>query len=856
MTMKLFNINRRQGASEAAAASSKGVAPTGTTRASRRPRLPVAHALSLVLLTVAPLHQQYGGAHAQMREMGDPSCPCISNLEELPPIDPLDRSPEVIELLGDAINSTYYGIGCSAHSRDTPQCTESDCTVRKELVPAPLGCDLSWCNRQWCYVDPTNCTLLNKRSQSTPHSDRFYSYATCGDADAFTANTRFATLEGKVFRIGLNANSGGWLGSYRDDGVHFQGPISKWTGLSVDFVIKAAFRGKFLLNLTQPPDFLRERSKEFFGTESQFDYCVYATSLGYLDMCVAQYTITDQRASTTDWLLLGSSGIYLVVDTDDQTQSSLQFFLSSVSTIFQPFTAETWLFIVFFVIPVLGCLMIVHESGKGGSTYPREEAVVVTDDKTGESVLKKIPVPWYRTVIKSIYIAFLAVLQQSYEQSVLTIGAMLNLLGISFFILTIVAVYTANLAAILTQNVQEPRIDSLEDAVRAGYRLCSERKNMEAVTYRYPNLDPKIFVADPIELGGDGLPGFNCQQCAPRTRVFDFLDPVLADEDPRYCHAAIAPSEDLDVMQAASLHCNKTLVGSPAQMTQTGIPIFEEVSPQLISYFLKLKNDGQYDAALLANKPKGQCPVEERGEGSALTLAQLSGIWVVSFGFAFAGLFATWFHSWHKKRMGNKTDFQVRKVHKRDQRGGKIDALGIEDSWMTANPQRSGSNSNVTRHEGSAAGSIRLLHPEGSALSVINADESSNRSGKDRDASWVLRKRGNTTASSSSKAFDGEFLRRRPPSGAQSDTSSKDRDLTLKETCSESGVESKGGETNSVLEAREKLLKIIDEQANIREEEPPGPATGQMLGDGSVELMTALDELAFVPSFSKDDSNV
>ena len=37
---------------------------------------------------------------------------------------------------------------------------------------------------------------------------------------------------------------------------------------------------------------------------------MHATALGYLDLCVAQYTVMDQRASTTDWLLLGSQDVY------------------------------------------------------------------------------------------------------------------------------------------------------------------------------------------------------------------------------------------------------------------------------------------------------------------------------------------------------------------------------------------------------------------------------------------------------------------------------------------------------------------------------------------------------------------
>lgn len=99
-----------------------------------------------------------------------------------------------------------------------------------------MGCDFGWCQRHWCFVDPTNCTSSHRKHPSFPHSDRYYSHATCGNVDAFANNRRFASPEGQVFKIGLNANTGGWLGSHRADGIHFQGPVSKWSGLAMDFV--------------------------------------------------------------------------------------------------------------------------------------------------------------------------------------------------------------------------------------------------------------------------------------------------------------------------------------------------------------------------------------------------------------------------------------------------------------------------------------------------------------------------------------------------------------------------------------------------------------------------------------------
>jgi hypothetical protein len=72
-----------------------------------------------------------------------------------------------------------------------------------------------------------------------------------------------------------------------------------------------------------------------------------------------------------------------------------------------------------------------------------ESIVEIGNEDNGvQHEIKERKVPIYRHIIRSIYIAFLAVLRQDYLQSVVTYGAMMHLLGISFFILTIIAVYT------------------------------------------------------------------------------------------------------------------------------------------------------------------------------------------------------------------------------------------------------------------------------------------------------------------------------------------------------------------------------------------------------------------------------
>eukprot|EP00957_Ditylum_brightwellii_P013106 990210-Ditylum_brightwellii.AAC.1 len=134
--------------------------------------------------------------------------------------------------------------------------------------------------------------------------------------------------------------------------------------------------------LSAPPEFLREEAKEFYSA-SPFDFCVYATSLGYLDFCVAQFTITNIRASSATWFQLHNEPIHLVVFNDNGGFSSTYSYLS---TILQPFTTGAWLVILIIVIPLLGMLMVVHELGAPGSAFPRAIASITRTRMPAQSV--------------------------------------------------------------------------------------------------------------------------------------------------------------------------------------------------------------------------------------------------------------------------------------------------------------------------------------------------------------------------------------------------------------------------------------------------------------------------------------
>jgi hypothetical protein len=319
------------------------------------------------------------------------------------------------------------------------------CELEEDNVSKAAGCEIAdYCSLHFCYVDPNDCELINSRSIFFLNSQRYYSYATCNNIDSFTRDAKINSLNGQTFRVGLNSNSGGWQGSYSSAGKQFIGSADSWSGPTFEFAVEGALRGGYQMNFVEPPHFLNNRSKEFFNSSSSFDLCIFATSLGYLDFCLAQYTISNPRALTTDWLVLGSQDIYLIIQLQG-SDSDFEYFLMHLQTIFKPFTVGVWFLVIALVIPSFAWFMLYHEYGYPGSAFPAYKNLsackTISASKDGDLHVSS-------NLLKSIYMTVLAIFQHGYGHSVITVGAKLNLLGLSFFVLTILAVYTANLAAV------------------------------------------------------------------------------------------------------------------------------------------------------------------------------------------------------------------------------------------------------------------------------------------------------------------------------------------------------------------------------------------------------------------------
>lgn len=589
------------------------------------------------------------------KPMGDAACPCLSR-DELVAVLGDDSTTDMSLVESNETTIDLYGIGCSAHSlQSDPQC-HSNSTAGDEsctgILPKPLDCALdkdyqSWCHRFWCYVDTDHCDLPhsvtsdsnnNATAPTTALEKLYHSYATCGHMDMESTHSQQAQdLRGRRLRTGFNSNTGGWMGSYNPDGSF--GMNDDWTGPMVEFVIDAARSGNFSLVQSAPPEWLVNESTAFWGSSS-FNLCVYAVSLGYLDLCVSDLTITPERAAATPFFELDSAPIYLLTFLETDEASAWDRFVSQVFKIYQPFHRDSWLFIFLFCIPSLGVLMLFHEYDSPGTAFSEKKDYRVVEASSRQGGRPKIETrshPMWKQSIKAAYISFLAFFMRSYRVRVFSAGGKLQLLAISCFILLTTTVYTANLAAQFVQDAQKAPVANLEEALQRGMNFCSERKAGETVMNLF-GVDGSRLVVDPVSEGGDGLPGFSCPGCSARKRVFDFMQ--QDHQDPSlYCNAAFVLEEDLEVLQQEGLHCNKTLVGAALTHSHRGFALNEKIADAVTSNFYSLKYSGVLAKHYKEAKPVGSCNViQPKSSNKRLTIQEMSGIWVATYGFAFVGL--------------------------------------------------------------------------------------------------------------------------------------------------------------------------------------------------------------------------
>jgi hypothetical protein len=265
---------------------------------------------------------------------------------------------------------------------------------------------------------------------------------------------------------------------------------------------------------------------------------------------------------------------------------------------------------------------------------------------------------------------------------------------------------TANMTAILTDRATQGNVKTILGALQQNYSFCAHRHLMSLVIAAHPHLlDESLFVVDPV----DGKPGF----VTTRSWILDNLDVDLANVNSSYCHAAMIVKQDLEAEQGKQRHCDKTIVGKRIAIQLFGMPISARYKRNLKALFSKMLNLNTLILARQGAKPSPSCSAVEsqiRGEEKSLSIEQLAGVWMVTFGFAALGLVMHYFRPWKKIRVLTRKEREKIKEEKKH---------AMEEEAMIEAQRRRGEGID---HDGSTVASSHpfpnMVSMEGTELTI------------------------------------------------------------------------------------------------------------------------------------------
>ena len=385
-----------------------------------------------------------------------------------------------------------------------------------------------------------------------------------------------------------------------------------------------------------------------------FTQCVMATSMGVVDVCVADFSLTSYRHELTQFYKVDNFGIWLVTFAEPPGYDSEW----QVALVFSPFQGEVWACLLAQLV-LIGLVIAVQEyftqvlakrRRVDFDSNPDREATHTSIQRadTTQSTLSALNTEWdgaeshdvpemlvprgdLSTASKrelaihagqSVFVAMQSFASASGPTVLVSSwGGQFSVLALCWLVTLSVATYTGEMAAVFFTMKAAGGTSSMAAIIADGTPICASRAHYFAAAAVYPSA---VYALDPV----DGLPGQ-----LRRGDIFRLMDDGT-------CGAALIPLADLEVEQASSpaRQCNKVAV-EKVMSVGSGFPLAESYARQLAWAMQKGSNAGDYQRSKNRFEKEQKCSGDHafsgdgdvRGQNRGLSVAQLSGVFISVF---------------------------------------------------------------------------------------------------------------------------------------------------------------------------------------------------------------------------------
>lgn len=412
------------------------------------------------------------------------------------------------------------------------------------------------------------------------------SYATCGSLDMFSGSDVPGLVRGKVLRVQILSNSGGYKGSYHPEGNTFPTQRDdRWYGPTMELVFEAAKRAGSTLNFTSAPDWVYRNS----GSSNVFTQCIYAVELGYLDLCIGRFSITDKRSEFLQLTHLDSEPLYMVAVTRQLGS------LDRIMRVLKPFEPQVWVTCIGLLVTIP--ILILNQDSV--YEYLKGKKATLTVDT--------------RDNLIGMYGGLRTFTDSSAYHEPTSWGGRVTSLALGIFVVLTVASYTSNLTNILVMEQFSSEFESLEDAVRQGCSICIVNIQVGELLAAFPNAI--------LAKGEDGESGMESREDVLR----------LVEEGK--CDVGLAFLEDFDLYTAEGngAHCGLSRVGDPVFYGYVGMPIGNAPELQAMKFHVQhLLTQGYYARVKRNAKPPELCTAASQDGSHSFSMRDMMGIFVIT----------------------------------------------------------------------------------------------------------------------------------------------------------------------------------------------------------------------------------